>query len=733
MQHLAPLIRDLAVILGVAAVVTLIFQRIRQPVVLGYIIAGFICGPYVLRHPLVSDSADIKVWAELGVIFLMFSLGLEFSFRKLAKVGISSAVTAGYEVFMMMALGFTTGRLLGWSRIDSTFLAAMMSISSTTIIIKALDELRLKSRRFAEMIFGVLVVEDLIAILILVALSTMAVSGSFKGVDIMLAGAKLLLVIGSWFLAGYFVLPRFVRYVGKLGNDEMLTIVSLGLCLSLSVVAARLNYSVALGAFIMGSILAESTESFRIEELIRPLRDLFAAIFFVSVGMLIDPHVLIGRYREIGVITLVLVAGKIINITAGALVSGQTLRTSLQVGFGMAQIGEFSFIIATLGLTLGVTSDFLYPVAVAVSLITAFTTPYLIRVSHKFAVFLEGKLPLRAKHVLSQYASWTQERSADSRRRGDFYKRAFKWLLNGILVTVSFVLVAERVLPALSSRLGMELSPGLEWLVAVACGSPFLWAMFSAFRGFRLGRGDYRSGGVLFLSRLLTVFWVGAMTLEFFDAEFVLLLTGLFGVLLFVSFHRQLGSSYRWFEERFLATFDDASKSKKPTDIFRHLAPWDAHLVRFKVHPNSDLAGRKLGEIDLRARFGLNIVVIQRGLRTIVAPQPGEVIYPKDELLVLGTDEEVETARKEIEKPPGLAERFRHISGYELRHILITEDSPLKELAIRESGIRERFGGMVVGLERGEDRMINPNSNSVLKLGDVLWIVGETDKIQKLR
>ncbi len=733
MEHLAPLIKDLAVILGVAAIVTLIFQRIRQPVVLGYIIAGFICGPYVLRHPLVSDSADIKVWAELGVIFLMFSLGLEFSFRKLAKVGISSAVTAGYEVFMMLALGFTTGRLLGWSRIDSTFLAAMMSISSTTVIIKALDELKLKSRRFAEMIFGVLIVEDLIAILMLVALSTMAVSGSFKGVDIMLAGAKLLLVIGSWFLAGYFVLPRLVRYVGKLGNDEMLTIVSLGLCLSLSVIAARLNYSVALGAFIMGSILAESTESFRIEELIRPLRDLFAAIFFVSVGMLIDPHVLLGRYKEIGIITVVLVAGKIVNITMGALITGQTLRTSVQVGFGMAQIGEFSFIIATLGQTLGVTSDFLYPVAVSVSLLTAFTTPYLIRVSHKFAVFLEGRLPLRARHVLSQYASWTQERAADARRRGDFYKRAFKWFLNGILVTVSFVLVAERVLPALSRRLGFELSPGVDWLIAVACGSPFLWAMFFAFRGFRLGRGDYRSGGVLFLSRLLTAFWVGAMTLEFYDAQYVLLLTSAFAIALFVVFHRQLGSSYRWFENRFLATFDDSSKSKKPTDVFRHLAPWDAHLVRFKVHPNSDIAGKRLGDIDLRARFGLNIVVIQRGLKTIVAPQPGEVIFPKDELLVLGTDEQVESARKEIEKPPGLADRFRHISGYELRHILITEDSPLKELAIRESGIRERFGGMVVGLERGEDRMVNPSSNLVLKLGDVLWIVGETDKITKVR
>lgn len=738
-MHLAALIRDLAVILGVAGLVTLVFQRIRQPVVLGYIVAGVIVGPYVLQRPLVTDIPNIRVWAELGVIFLMFSLGLEFSFRKLARVGISASVTAFFEVSLMMLWGFLAGRFLGWSATDSIFLGAMLSISSTTIIIKALEEMKLKTRRFAEMIFAVLVVEDLVAILILVALSTLAASHSFSGLDVIMSAAKLVLVVGSWFLAGYFLLPKFVRYVGRLGNDEMLTILSLALCLCLAVLAAKLGYSVALGAFIMGSILAESTESFRIEELMRPLRDLFAAIFFVSVGMLIDPHVLTSHINWVLVIAAVLVVGKIVNITVGSLITGQTLRTSVQVGFGMAQVGEFSFIIATLGQTLGVTSSFLYPIAVAVSVITTFTTPYLIKISHKFAVYLERKLPQRVKVALSRYSAWALERRADSRQRSEFYRRAFRFLSNSILVTVSFVLIGELALPSLALWIAHEsASRVVGWLLAAAAASPFLWAMFFTFKGFVLGKEageprETRGAGILFLSRLFTVGLVGALSLRFFSARSTLFITGGFVGVLFLLFHKHLGASYKWFEKRFLSTFEESTKSKKPTDVLRHLAPWDAHLVRLKVHPNSEVAGRTIGEADLRKHFGLNIVVIQRGLKTIVAPQPAESIYPKDELLVLGTDEQVEGARRAIEKPPGLSERFHHLSGWELRQYYVTESSALEGKSIKDSGIRERFGGMVVGFERGDERTMNPNASVVLRAGDVLWIVGESEKIHDLR
>ncbi|MCM2279222.1 MAG: cation:proton antiporter [Oligoflexia bacterium] len=736
-MHLAPLIRDLAIILGVAALVTLVFQRIRQPVVLGYIVAGIIVGPHVLPGALVADIPNIRIWAELGVIFLMFSLGLDFSFRKLAKVGLSASFTAAFEVSAMLATGTLLGKLLGWRTFDAIFLGAILAISSTTIIIKALDELGLRTRRFAEMIFGVLVVEDLVAVLVLVALSTAAVTSAFSGIAILTSAAKLVLVVGAWFLVGYFAVPRFIRYVGKTGSDEMLTIVALGLCLFLAVLSSLFSYSVALGAFIMGSILAESTESQRISDLIAPLRDLFAAIFFVSIGMLMDPVAILANLGSILLITTVYLVAKISAVTAGAILSGQTVRTAVQVGFGVAQIGEFSFIIATLGQSLRVTSEFLFPVAVAVSLITTFMTPYLIRVSHTFAVGLEGRLPLPLKDLLSRYAAWSQERRAGTLKRNAFYRLFFRWVLNGIMVTVIFIVVDEALMPWLrhGTQVGQQVTSAVGWGLAVLVSSPFLWAMLSLFRDFRFSEKEAGPrGGVLFAIRVLTGFWVGAISLKFFEARYAVLFVGVFITALFLLFYRQLEASYRWFEERFLSAFETAPKTGRTTDVLKHLAPWDAHLVRIKVHPNATIAGQRIREAALRKAHGLNIVAIQRGQRTLVAPKPDEFIFPKDELLVLGTDEQIESVRFRIEKPPGLDARYRHhISGYELKSVLLSEQSALCGRSIRETGIGERLGATIVGLERGERRMINPDSSLVLQPGDILWVVGETAHLEQLK
>lgn len=740
-MHLPALIHDLAVILGVAGLVTLLFQRIRQPVVLGYIIAGIIVGPFTPPFPLVKDLPNIRTWADLGIVFLMFSLGLEFSFRKLARVGISAGITAGFEVSFMLALGFLTAMALGWPSTDGLFLGAMLSISSTTIIIKALDELKLKTRRFAEMIFGVLIVEDLVAILVLVALSTIAGSSSFSTLALLGAAGKLALVVGGWFVTGYFLVPRFVRYVGLHGSDEMLTVVSISLCLALVVFAAHFDYSVALGAFIMGSILAESSESHRIEELIRPLRDVFAAVFFVSVGMLIDPRLLRENLGAVLLISLVTVAGKIVSTTLGALITGQTLRTSVQVGFGLAQIGEFSFIIASLGMALKVTSPALYPIAVAVSIITTFTTPYLIRVSHRAAVALEARLPARLREGLTRYAVWTQGRQANGERRKYFYRALFKWALNGLMVTVIFTLTRDLALPRLPS-------PDLGWGLAVLVSAPFTWAMLAAFKGFRFeengpqdaegedlvppSRARAPGGGTLFAFRFASLGWIGLLSAEFFPLRTALTITAamLFGLSLL--FYRRLESSYHWFERRFLSTFEAGDKSSKRTDVLRGLAPWDAHLIRLKVHPNADIVLKRIADSRLRVDFGLNIVAIQRGLRTIVAPRPDEMILPKDELLVLGTDEQVENVRPRIEKPPGLGERFKELSGYEMRSVEVQEGAGLSGKTIRSSGIRETFGAMVVGLERGNRRIINPESDFVLEAGDRLWIVGDKDGLDRL-
>ncbi len=733
-MHLAPLISDLAVILGVAGLVSFIFHKIRQPVVVGYIIAGIIVGPHTPPFQLVSDIPSIRTWAELGVIFLLFSVGLEFSFRRLAKVGISASLTAYFEIACMMATGFTVAQLLGWSFSDSIFLAAMVSISSTTIIARALEELRLKTRRFAEMIFAVLVVEDLVAVLVLVALSTLAVSKTISGVALLSAAGKLVLVMGGWFMAGYLLVPRFVRHVGRTGSPEMLTIVSIGLCLSLAVFAAAFGYSTALGAFIMGSILSESTESNRIEELIEPIRDVFAAIFFVSVGMLIEPAAIVQNFGAVVAITTAVLFGKVTFVTLGALITGQTLRTAVQVGFGLGQIGEFSFIIAGMGATLGVTSPKLYPIAVAVSLLTAFTTPYLIRISHKFAVWLESRMPLSIKTVLSRYAAWTQERRADTSRRIVFYRLLLKWSLNGIVVSVIFVLTSELLLPFLRLRMPEQekhLTIGL--VVAVLATAPFLWAMFNAFAKFRLAAGEEGPrGGTLFIFRVLTTVWVGALSLTLFPARAAQLLAIGLALIAFGLFYRSLNEAYEWFEHRFLSAFKPEAKTKGRTDLLRHLAPWDVHLVRLKVHPNAEIAGKTLAAAELRSQHGLNVVAIQRGLKSIVAPRPTDLVFPKDELLVLATDEQVEAARPWIEKPPGLEDRFRDISGYELRNVLITESSPLIGRSIRDSKIREEFNAMVVGVERRHRRIMNPDSDLPLEKEDILWIVGEKDRLDAM-
>lgn len=746
-MHIAPLIRDLALILALGGLVSMLFQRIKQPVVLGYIIAGLIVGPFTLSSPapLVSDVPNVRVWADLGIIFLMFTLGLEFSFRKLMKVGVSAALTAGFEVPIMIFAGYTVGTWLGWRTMDCIFLGAMMAISSTTIIVKALDEMGLKTRRFSEMIFAVLIVEDLLAVLIMVGLSTFSNTQEFSGLSILASAGQLVMVVGAWFVAGYFLVPRFVGIVGKSGNEEMLTIVSVGLCLCLVVFASYLGYSSALGAFIMGSILAESSESFRIQERLEPLRDLFAAVFFVSVGMLINPYELVSNAPTILILSATVLIMKTTSVTLAGLVTGQTLRTSVQAGFGVAQIGEFSFIIAGLGLSLGLTSPHLYPTAVAVSLITTFTTPYLIRNSHRFAVWLEGRLPGGLKERMALYAAWTQGRRANTERRGQFYGLTGRWLLNGLLMSVVLVIGSEWILPWLkqhSLQIGVSQTP-LDWLalgawlLSVLGAGPFIWAMMSVFSGFTFWDEDSASGrsmrgGTLILARSLTVIWIGLLSIKFFPARTVVLILAAALFSLIGLFYRQLGTYYRWLERQFLKTFEPTAKSSRRTDVLRTLAPWDAHLVRIRVHPNADLVKKSIGDSGLRMKYGLNVVAIQRGFRSIVAPKADEMILPKDELLVLGTDEQIERVRVAIERPPGLSERFHDLAGYELRQFRVTEQSPLVGKAIRDSTIRETTGALVVGIERVEQRIINPDSVLKLDVGDVLWIVGEKDSLDLL-
>lgn len=724
MHGIAPLIQDLAIILGVAGIVTLVFQKIRQPVVLGYLLAGLIIGPYTPPFPLVSDIPNIKVLAELGVIFLMFSLGLDFSFHKLARVGFSASITGTLEVILMLLIGFILGRALGWSINDSLFLGAALSISSTTIIIKALHELRLQHRRFAELIFGILIVEDLLAILLLVALSTVVVTTHFFSMSMAWATLKLILVVGSWFIVGYFLVPTLLRKVIHYINSETLTIISIALCLILVSIAAFFNYSAALGAFIMGSILAETPEVHRIENLIRPIRDVFAAVFFVSVGMLINPKIIINQFPIVMLVSLITIFGKIITSGLGAFLTGQSLKTSLRVGFGMAQIGEFSFIIAGLGVALGAVSDSLYPIIVAVSVITTFTTPYSIRFSGYLSDVFEKRLPPKIRYFIESYSTWFYRTQADRKHRATYRRALIRFIINSIIVAIIFILCENLLVLKLATYIKhLALLKISVWLIALVLSSPFIWAMLFAFRTKeRLTLPTVFAG-------LFTFIEISLLSIAYFDTWLVMIIMIVIAIGLLILLYNQLETSYHWFEKRLvtnLRKLDDLQYKK-----FEQLAPWDTHLVQMTVSPDSPLADKTLEGGSLRQKYGINVVAIHRGSKTLLAPRGKERLLPQDKLVILGNDDQIENFQKISEKTLMVDNNNYSLENFSLKSLLLKERNPLIGKTIRATKIREKISGIIVGLERNDIRILNPDPATVLQEEDLLFVVGETHLLDK--
>ncbi|WP_242928855.1 cation:proton antiporter [Pontibacter vulgaris] len=738
MTHLPHLITDLGLILGAAGITTLIFKKLKQPLVLGYIIAGLLVGPNVALFPTIIETENIQIWAEIGVIFLLFSLGLEFSFKKLVKVGGASSIMALVEVVVMLLLGYLTGKLLGWSTMDSIFLGGILSISSTTIIIRAFEELGVKSQKFAGLVFGVLIVEDLVAILLMVLLSTVAVSQQFAGSEMLAAVLKLGFFLVVWFLAGIFLIPTFLRKASKLMNDETLLIVSLALCLLMVILAAQVGFSPALGAFIMGSILAETTKAEKIEHLISSVKDLFGAIFFVSVGILINPETILTYAGPIAVITVVTLLGKLLSITSGGLMAGQGLKTSVQSGMSVSQIGEFSFIIATLGLTLKVTSDFLYPVAVAVSAITTFTTPYMIRLSTPLYKFLESILPDKWKSSLNEYSSGAQAITTTS----DWKLVLRSYVVNLVVysvIIIAIVLLAARYLnpfiteTLISGRIGDIITT----VITLIFMAPFLWA-FAVYHPQKeaLGRlwanRNYRSLLIVieFVRIGLSVLLIGFLLNQFFPVQ-VSIMVGIIIIALLAVFSKKIQNFYIRIEHRFMSNLN-AREIKEARKMHHTLTPWDVHLTSFDVSYESAVVGRSLLDLQVREKYGVNIAVIERGDRTIMAPTRHERIYPGDKIYVFGSDEQIETFRQFIQTETELQGETDRGEDVKLQKLVVSQNSPLLHVSIRDSGIRERTKGLIVGIERQGQRILNPESDLVFQINDIIWIVGSPWRIKEL-
>lgn len=731
MVQLPVFIYDLALILCTAAVVTLIFKMLKQPVVLGYIIAGFFVGPNFILFPTVIEQESIKTWAEIGVIFLLFSLGLEFSFKKLLKVGGVAALTALTEVPLTLLLGFGVGQLLGWNFIDSLFLGGILSIASTTIIIRAFDELGLRNRKFAGIVTGVLVIEDLVAVLLLVLLSTVAVSRTFAGPEMFHALLKLVFFLIIWFLAGIFFLPTLFRKLKRFINDETLLIISLALCFLMVILATYSGFSSALGAFVMGSVLAETTKAEKIEHLTKSIKTLFGAIFFVSVGMLINPQMLITHILPIGAATLVLLFGKPFFVTLGTMVSGQPVKIAIPSGMSLSQIGEFSFIIAALGLTLNVTSGFLYPVAVAVSVLTTFTTPYMIRLSQPVTNLIEKNMPEKWKTILQTYSSGKQRISEMS----DWKRVLINYFVNTVIfsvIIISIIFLSHKYLDTLF--MGYKYHQVIKAVVTLIVLSPFLWAL--AFRRphnpayEKVWARDSKRHSLLFLqlSRIILAVLFVVSLLNHFFSPIIAFLGIIIACLILVIFFNRIKTLYWKIESRFYTNFHERESG---TAIHNYiLTPWNSHIARFAITFHSPYVGKTLSESKIREEFGVNIVQIERGDFIIPVPDRDNHLYPNDIILVLGDEEQLGRFKSflEISGTENVREDKKH--PVSLHHFTIKNNARLAGQSIRGSGIREKTKGLIIGIERKGLHMVNPEPDLVFEVHDKVWIVGLEQKLK---
>ena len=751
MGHLPDLIKDLALILMAGAVTTLLFRKLKQPLVLGYIIAGFLVGPHFNLFPTVGDEGNIEVLAEIGVIFLLFSLGLEFSFKKLLRVGGAASITALFEIAFITSAGYFAGIFMGWSSMDSLFLGGMLASSSTTIIIRAFDELGVKTKKFAGIVFGVLVVEDIVVILLMVLLSTVAATKQFEGSEIVFTVAKLVFFLVLWFIAGIFLIPSLLRLVRRLLDEETLLILALGLCLGMVVVATRAGFSAELGAFIMGSIIAETTSAEKVEHLIKPVKDLFGAVFFVSVGMLIDPAAIVEYAWPVVIVTLLTIVGKMASTTIGALISGQPLKQSIEVGMSMAQIGEFAFIVATLGLSLGVISDFLFPVAVGASAITTFTTPYFIKLSTPTYRLIERSLPEKWRRRLQNYASSTQSIQAESEWRIVVRSYAIIILTNGIVLLTLVFLSVSFLMPILESQLWDPMVTALVGLViSLLVSAPFLWALMAkrpnnmAYREMWMEK-SYSRGPLLLLEvgRVIAgITIICFLVFKLFSTAIALLIAVPVIVAVFFVFAKRIQTFYQRLEVRFLGNLHaretaeyntlQANVSRRTADIQSRLSPWDAHIVQLEVPAFAPYIGRRLRELEWREKYGINIVYIRRGDALINTPERDHILLPSDQVGVLATDEQMQTFKPVFDSQMERVGPEVNVDDIVLRKIVVNEITQLKGLNVRNSRIREKTNGLVIGIERDGQRILNPDSTVVFEWGDIVWIVGEKSRIERL-
>ena len=752
MSELPELVKDLALILVVAGFVTLIFKKLKQPLVLGYIVAGFLVSPHMPYTMSVVDQGDIQTWADIGVIFLLFSLGLDFSIKKILKMGASPIIAACTIIFCMLALGVIVGYSFGWKEMDCIFLGGMVAMSSTTIIYKAFSDMGLTQQGFASTVMSVLILEDILAIVMMVMLSTVASGNSPDGVQLLGSIMKIGFFLVLWFVVGLFAIPLFLRSVRKILNSETLLIVSLGFCCLMAVISTQVGFSAAFGAFVMGSILAETIEADKIIRLVDPVKNLFGAIFFVSVGMLVKPDVIVQYAIPILLLVITILVGQALFGTLGYLLGGQTLKNAMRCGFSMAQVGEFAFIIATLGKSLGVISEFLYPVVVAVSVITTFLTPYMIRAAEPCYNVLVKHLPKRWVRRLTHIQTNNAGESASTNNLWKVLmkKMILNTLIYGILSAAVIAIMFSATLP-ICRNLSIKWT-GSHWIGNAVCGfltilfiAPFLRSIVmkqnhsEAFKALWTDRRINRLPlTATILARVLIalsfIFYICNYLTRFKNALMIAIAVG---ILILMLLSRWLKKRSITLERLFIQNLQsrdiEAQKQGKKKPLFAdHLIDRDIHITNLELPDDSLWAGKTLYSLRLRNRFGVHISSILRGSKHINIPNGGTILFPGDKLQAIGNDEQLTKLSKvmKAELQPTITDIEKH--EMKLRSFAISKTSPFIGKTLKDSGIRDEYNCMVVGVDEGQKNLTLITPSRCLQAGDVLWVVGEEKDLERI-
>lgn len=749
------MIHDLCIIMLTAGITSLLFKFFKQPVVLGYIVAGMIAGPYMCGQSWIGDEKSVDMWGEIGVLFLLFAMGLEFSFKKLLQVGSTALIAAGTIVVGMMSAGFLLGRILGWDEINSLFLGGMLCMSSTTIVFKAIEDMNLGGHKFAKVAFGILIVEDLFAVVLMVLLSSIAVNKQFAGTQLLMEIGKLIAYLVLWFVVGIAIIPTFLKKFRKHLNDETLTIFAIGLCLGMVLLAIGAGFSSALGAFVMGSVLAETIEAERIEHLVLPIKNVFGSIFFVSVGMMINPDLLLQYWLPIVIITFTVIIGQITFASIGTLLSGQSLKVSLQTGFTLVQIGEFAFIIADFGQTAGVTESSLYPIVVAVSVITTFLTPFIMRLSGPAESYLNKHLSPGIKLFLENYAQRKNTVSSDSVWKAYLRKVAITMLISGIITAFIYLIFFQTICPFILSKstwLEAFLNPDtaslvmkiIALIIIIGSCSPFIYNIASRHRNSKEARVLWNSSnghkawlaGLLLLRMLIGVGVVSYAIVRIFTLTSGMLIGISLLLIVIIMMSRSVKSRSKGMEEQFnknlTAREVSAAKRRPVTKAFeRSLLPYDIHISTFTLPQESTFSGRTLSQLNVRKHSGVSIVRIIRGGVFTNIPGGSKHVYPGDQIVVAGSDEQIDKFKQMIDSSIKHEEEDIARAHVTLESFTLEEGNPLINSTIFDSAIRDKAHCIVMGIKRGDDYIMNPEPQVVLEQDDTIIVAGETERLKQ--